>query len=199
MRRFSAALVALSLIVTGCDDKGTPDYEPGISEQDRETGAEQHPRLLAEFGGEYAGDEQAYVRQLGEKIATSARLARQCTFTLVNSDVVNAFAVPGCYIYVTRGMMAIVTSEAELASVLGHEVGHIVARHSERQQSRSLWSTLGIIAVSLTGSERLTNIAGAAAQFFTSESAVAKSSCCRSDAARSQSFSCNASAAASFR
>lgn len=167
MRGFSAAIVALSLIVTGCSDEPAPDYEPGISEQDRATGAEQHPRLLAEFGGEYAGDEQAYLRRLGEKVATSARLDGQCTFTLVNSDVVNAFAVPGCYIYVTRGMMAIVTSEAELASVLGHEIGHIVARHGERQQSWSLWSMLGIIAVSLTGSERLTNLAGAAAQLFT--------------------------------
>ena len=167
MRRFSAAAIALSLFATGCGDTPAPDYEPGISEQDRKIGAEQNPRLLAEFGGEYSGGEQAYVRRLGEKIAASAGLDGQCTFTLVNSDVVNAFAVPGCYIYVTRGMMAIVTSEAELASVLGHEIGHIVARHSERQQSRSLWSILGIIAVSLTGSERLTNLAGAAVQLFT--------------------------------
>lgn len=167
MSRFSAAIAALCLIVTGCSDEPAPDYEPRISEQDRRLGAEQHPRLLAEFGGEYAGDQQTYLRQLGKKIAASAQLEGQCSFTLVNSDVVNAFAVPGCYIYVTRGMMAIVTSEAELASVLGHEVGHIVARHSERQQSRSLWSILGVIAVSLTGSERLTNLAGAAAQLFT--------------------------------
>ena len=167
MRMFSAAAVALSLFTMGCGDEPAPDYEPGISEQDHQIGREQHPRLLAEFGGEYRGDEQAYVHQLGEKMAAAAGLSGQCTFTLVNSDVVNAFAVPGCFIYVTRGMMAIVTSEAELASVLGHEVGHIVARHSERQQSRSLWSMLGIIAVSLTGSERLTNLAGAAVQLFT--------------------------------
>jgi predicted Zn-dependent protease len=86
----------------------------------------------------------------------------------VNSDVVNAFAVPGCYIYVTRGLMGIVNSEAELASVLAHEVGHIVAAHNRRQQRRSLWRSLGVWAVgAITRSEDLTRIAGRAAEYFT--------------------------------
>jgi predicted Zn-dependent protease len=86
----------------------------------------------------------------------------------VNSDVVNAFAVPGCYIYITRGLMAIVNSEAEVASVLAHELGHIVGDHGERQQKRSLFRNLGVLAVGLvTGSERLTQIAGQAAELFT--------------------------------
>jgi predicted Zn-dependent protease len=161
------AIVALALLVAGCSEDPAPDYEPGISEESRELGAEQHPKLLEEFGGEYPGRQQAYVKKLGARLAAAAGLGDECTFTLVNSDVVNAFAVPGCYIYVTRGLMAVVTSEAELASVLGHEVGHILARHSERQQSRQLWSVVGVIAASLTGSERLTRIAGAAAELFT--------------------------------
>lgn len=139
-----------------------------VSEADRASGAETHPQLLAEFGGEYRGDEAAYVKQLGDRLAAAAGLEGQCTFTLVNSDVVNAFAVPGCYIYVTRGLMGIVNSEAELAAVLGHEVGHIVGRHAQRQQRRSLWRSLGVIAVGvLTASERLTQIAGAASGLFT--------------------------------
>ncbi|RYD95377.1 MAG: peptidase M48 Ste24p [Sphingomonadales bacterium] len=139
---------------------------PEVSQEDHDFGAEQHPKLLASFGGEYPGEKNAYVQRLGGKIAAAAGLEGQCTFTLVNSDVVNAFAVPGCYIYVTRGLMAIVTSEAELASVLGHEVGHIVARHSARQQNRSLWQALGVIVVSLAGSERLTQLASVAANFL---------------------------------
>jgi predicted Zn-dependent protease len=87
---------------------------------------------------------------------------------LVNSDVVNAFAVPGCYIYVTRGLMGIVNSEAELASVLAHELGHIAGNHSERQQRRALFRGLGVAAIgAVTGSERLSRIAGAAAALFT--------------------------------
>lgn len=155
---------ALALFLSAC---GEPDYAPSVSDADRALGAEQHPRLLAEFGGAYDARQAPYVAGLGEKIAVAAGLPGDCTFTLVNTDVVNAFAVPGCYIYVTRGLMALVDSEAELAGVLGHEVGHIVAAHSRRQQRRSIWRTLGVIAVGLTGSERLTRLAGEAAQYFT--------------------------------
>lgn len=166
-RRITAALAALGLLLAGCSEETAPDYEPGVSEEAHAFGAEQHPKLLAEMGGEYGGTQQAYVRRIGEEVAAAAGLKGQCTVTLVNSDVVNAFAVPGCFIYVTRGLMAFVNSEAELASVLGHEVGHIMARHGERQQEQSLWSVLGVIAVSLTGSDRLTRLASAAAEMFT--------------------------------
>lgn len=167
MARRLASLAAIALVLTGCEPASPPDYQPSISEQDRALGAEQHPALLAEFGGAYRAEEAGYVQRLGEKIAVAAGLGGQCTFTLVNSDVVNAFAVPGCYIYVTRGLMAVVTSEAELASVIAHELGHIVGQHSQRQERRSLWRTLGVLAVALTGSERLTRLASEAAQFFT--------------------------------
>ena len=159
-------MAATALLLTGC---GGPDLEnPIILPEERELGARQHPRLLAEFGGEYAASEAAYARAIGEQLAEAAGLDGQCTFTLVNSDVVNAFAVPGCYIYITRGLMGIVNSEAELAAVLSHELGHIVAAHGRRQQQRSFWRQLGVVAIGLfTGSERLTRIAGEAAAYFT--------------------------------
>ena len=160
------ALVAIpcALLLAAC---GGPDG-PAVTEADRAAGAKAHEQLLTEFGGAYSGDEADYLKGLGATIAGAADLDGQCVFTLVNSDVVNAFAVPGCYIYVTRGLMALVNSEAELAAVLAHEVGHITARHSQRQQQRSLWRVLGVIAVQVfTGSERLTQIAGAAAGLFT--------------------------------
>jgi predicted Zn-dependent protease len=164
VRRVGIGLLALLLASCG----GAPGDGPvRVSEADRAFGAEQHPRLLAEFGGAYPGGEAAYVAGVGERIAAAAGLDGQCTFTLVNSDVVNAFAVPGCFIYVTRGMFAIVGSEAELASVLGHELGHIVGSHSQRQQRRSIFRRVGVALVGLTGSERLTRLAGQAAQYFT--------------------------------
>jgi predicted Zn-dependent protease len=162
-RFFPFLLLAL---LAGCG--GGDGYEPEIRDSEKRLGAEQHPQLLAEFGGAYRAPEAAYARAIGEKVAAAAGLEGECTFTLVNSDVVNAFAVPGCYIYVTRGLMGIVNSEAELASVLAHEVGHIVAAHNRRQQRRSLWRQLGVMAVGMiTRSERLTRIAGQAAQYFT--------------------------------
>ncbi|MCP3732503.1 M48 family metalloprotease [Sphingomonas sp. MG17] len=165
MKRLRLAALALACLVSACGS-GSGEDTAGISEADRAYGEEAHPQLLAEFGGAYAGDEAQYVRTVGERIARAAGLAGQCSFTLVNSDVVNAFAVPGCYIYVTRGLIAIVTSEAELASVLGHEVGHITGRHAQRQQRRSIWRTLGVIAVSATGSERLARLATQAGALF---------------------------------
>ncbi|PSJ39358.1 M48 family metalloprotease [Allosphingosinicella deserti] len=166
MRSTIGLFTLASLLLAGC---GGPDASgPAVTGEDRAAAAEQHAQLLAEFGGAYQGDESVYLTRLGGKIAAAAGLEGQCTFTLVNTDVVNAFAVPGCYIYVTRGLMAIVGSEGELASVLAHEVGHIVGQHSKRQQKRSLWRGLGVLAVQvLTGSERLTRIAGNAATFFT--------------------------------
>jgi predicted Zn-dependent protease len=157
-------LPLLFLAFTGCGLR----EGPAVTESERAAGAEQHPQLLAEFGGVYSGGQAAYVARLGEKLAAGAGLEGQCTFTLVNSDVVNAFAVPGCYIYITRGLVGIINSEAELASVLAHELGHITGNHSERQQRRSMIRSLGVLAVGLiSGSERLTQIAGAAAGLFT--------------------------------
>lgn len=168
LRSSRALLLSMACLLTACG--GEAPVEQGerapITEEDRAYGVQQHPQLLAEFGGAYRGKQADYLHAVGERIASSAGLTGQCTFTLVNSDVVNAFAVPGCYIYVTRGLVAVVTSEAELASVLGHEIGHVVARHSQRQERRSVWRTLGVIAVSLTGSQRLTDLAGQAAQYF---------------------------------
>jgi predicted Zn-dependent protease len=166
IRRPALLLLFGLALLAGCG--GGEDYEPEVRAKEKQIGAEQHPQLLAEFGGAYEAPEARYARRVGEKIAAAADLQGQCTFTLVNSDVVNAFAVPGCYIYVTRGLMGIVNSEAELASVLAHEVGHTVAAHNRRQQKRSLLRSLGVWAVgALTGSEDLTRIAGRAAEYFT--------------------------------
>jgi predicted Zn-dependent protease len=167
--RLKAHILSPFLLLLGsCGGGETKSYTPHIEDWERQLGAEQHPQILGEFGGSYEGDEAGYVAAVGERVAAAAGLPRQCTFTLVNTDVVNAFAVPGCYIYVTRGLLGIVNSEAELASILAHEAGHIVADHSERQQKRSLWRSLGVYAVGLvTGSENLTRIAGRAAALFT--------------------------------
>lgn len=168
MRLTAHVLSPFLLLLGSCGGGGNKSYTPPIEDWERQLGAEQHPQILGEFGGSYQGDEALYVAAVGERVAAAAGLPRQCTFTLVNTDVVNAFAVPGCYIYVTRGLLGIVNSEAELASILAHEAGHIVADHSERQQKRSLWRSLGVYAVGLvTGSESLTRIAGRAAALFT--------------------------------
>lgn len=109
-----------------------------ISGADRQRGAAAHPELLAEFGGAYTGPQAAYVNRIGQTIAVQSGLSRSpsdFTVTLLNSPVNNAFAIPGGYVYVTRQLMALMNDEAELAGVLGHEVGHVAARHSKKRQS----------------------------------------------------------------
>ena len=80
---------------------------------------------------------QAYVDRIGQRLAaTSERPELPWTFTVLDDAAVNAFAVPGGYLYVTRGILTHFNSEAELAAVLGHEIGHVTARHSVEQMSR---------------------------------------------------------------
>jgi predicted Zn-dependent protease len=125
-----------------------------ISAADKATGAKAHPELLAEFGGLYAGSQADYVRRVGQKISVQSGLSNaQSDFTvsLLNSPVNNAFAIPGGYVYVTRQLLGLMNDEAELASVLGHETGHVAARHSQKRQSAAtqngLLGVLGQIGV----------------------------------------------------
>ena len=100
-------------------------------------GEKYHPQLVKLYGGEYNDPElKRYLVEIGEKLAlVSHRNNLVYHFTILDTPLINAFATPG-YIYITRGMMAYLNSEAELAAVLGHEMGHITARHSVRQHAK---------------------------------------------------------------
>jgi predicted Zn-dependent protease len=88
---------------------------------------------------------QAWIQALGESMArNSERPSLPWTFRVLDDPVVNAFALPGGYIYFTRGILAHFSSEAELAGVLGHEIGHVTARHGVRQVSRAQLAQLGL-------------------------------------------------------
>lgn len=107
------------------------------------------------------------VQRVGENLARhSHRPELAYHFTIVDSAQVNAFALPGGYIFITRGMLAYLNSEAELAAVLGHEIGHVTARHSVRQQSTSaVTGILGAVLAASTGiqgTDTLTSMAGTA-------------------------------------
>lgn len=117
-----------------------------ISQKDKDAGAKAHPELLQEFGGAYDGPQTAYVTSVGRKIASQSSLSSvqsDFTVTLLNSSVNNAFAIPGGYVYITRQLMALCNDEAEMAGVLGHEVGHVAAMHSKRRQSAATKTALG--------------------------------------------------------
>ena len=90
-------------------------------------------------------DLQGYVQYVGARLAANSHRSNlNYTFTVVDSKEANAFALPGGHIFITRGLMAYLNFEAELAAVLGHEIGHVTARHAVRQYSASQLAGLGI-------------------------------------------------------
>lgn len=105
--------------------------------REKEIGKEEHEKVLASMP--LFNDEEllAYVRKVGNKVAkVSHRPNLEYTFTIIDSPEINAFALPGGYVYVNRGLLTFMNSEADLAAVLAHEIGHITARHSVQQQAR---------------------------------------------------------------
>jgi predicted Zn-dependent protease len=126
-----------------------------ISQQDKQEGAKAHPQLVAEFGGAITGPQAAYVEAVGKTISVQSGLGNaksDFTVTLLNSPVNNAFAVPGGYVYVTRQLVALMNNEAELAGVLGHEVGHVAARHAaKRESTANRNAVIGVLGQLLLG------------------------------------------------
>jgi predicted Zn-dependent protease len=139
------------------------------AEEEVKIGREEHPKVLEEFGGAYDNPRlAAYVQRLGTELAAKSEMADlKFTFTVLNSDIYNAFALPGGYIYITRGLLALMGSEAELASVLGHEIGHVTGRHTAERIARTNAANIGATILSigvavLTGSADAGSLAGQA-------------------------------------
>jgi predicted Zn-dependent protease len=114
--------------------------------QEIEIGRGSDPAITAEMGGLYPDSAlQRYVRGLGMEIAAAGeRPNLPWSFKLLDDDLVNAFALPGGFVYVTRGILANMNSEAELVAVLGHEAGHVTARHTAGQITRMQLGQLGL-------------------------------------------------------
>jgi predicted Zn-dependent protease len=114
--------------------------------QEIQMGKEADPQVVGSIGLVPQQDLQTYVQRVGTTLAASSeRPSLQWTFRVVDDAAVNAFALPGGYIYVTRGLLAHMNSEAEWASVLGHEIGHVTARHSVSQMSKAQLLNIGLV------------------------------------------------------
>ncbi len=110
-------------------------------------GKEADPQIVAQFGLYPDSSLQRFISQKGQQIAAISHRANiKYEFKILDSDVLNAFATPGGYVYFTRGIMAYFNNEAQFAGVLGHETGHITARHAVAQQRNALLGQLGVMA-----------------------------------------------------
>ena len=142
-------LSLLAFATSGCSVNpatGEQSFTGLMSEQQElKVGKQEHPKILKQFGGAY--DHQAvtqYVDDLGQRLAKVSELPTlKWTFTVLDDPIINAFALPGGYIYISRGLINLAESEAELAAVLGHEIGHVTARHTAQRYSNSVLAGVG--------------------------------------------------------
>jgi len=141
----AAVLVLSALGAGGCSTNPVTQERTLMflsPQQEVALGQEAAPQFAQEFGGPYADPVmQEYVRGVGAKIAAQAASGEypyEYGFTVLDSDVVNAFALPGGPIYITRGLLFQLSDESQLAGVLAHEATHVAARHSAQQISRQM-------------------------------------------------------------
>ncbi len=158
LRKTTCCWLMASSMLVAC---GTPVVNPVTGETERSVmteqqeiaaGREAHQQVLQEYGVYNKPELQAYVRGVGSKLAQQSHRANlPWTFTVLDSDQINAFALPGGYVYITRGIMAYLESEAELAGVLGHEIGHVTARHGAQRATRGQTAGFGVLAATVLG------------------------------------------------
>lgn len=139
--------IALALALANCATNpatGNPNLVTMSETQEVAVGRSEDPKVRRQYGVYDDAALQQYVSDIGRRLAkASHRPELEYQFLVVDSPEVNAFALPGGYIYVTRGLMAYLGSEAELAAVLGHELGHVTARHSVQQLSAATAASVG--------------------------------------------------------
>jgi len=143
MRKVSLTIAAAALLA-GC----------GVStQQEVQMGQQEAQQVNAQLPMVQDAIIQNYVNALGQRIArTTSRSDLNWQFQVVNSDVVNAFALPGGYVYVNRGVLARASNMSEVAGVLGHEIEHVVRRHSVKQMEQAQGANVGVgILCALTG------------------------------------------------
>ncbi len=137
-------------------------------QQEVQVGAQEHDKIMRQYG--VYGDQnlQNYVNSVGQEVVQhTERHDVQYKFFLLDSPMVNAFALPGGYVYITRGLLALANSEAEMASVLAHETGHITARHSAERYSRGVVTSLGaMILSSAVGSAGVSEALGVGSDLY---------------------------------
>src|SRR5574340_43082 len=151
------------LLLPGCAQNpvsGQSDFVMMSEEQEIAIGRQYNEQVIKKQYEVYESKAlQDYVDRVGQKLAkNSHRPHLQYHFTVLDTPEINAFALPGGYVYITRGILAYLNSEAQLAAVVGHEIGHVTARHGVRQQSVAQAANIGLTIASIFVPEINTNI-----------------------------------------
>ncbi len=144
---YISVLIISSILSSGCATNpvtGEQDFVTISEDQEIAMGRKAHASVLKQYKLYDNQQLQDYVQRIGRQLAAkSHRSGLVYRFHVLDSTEINAFALPGGYIYITRGLMSYLNSEAEFAAVLGHEIGHVTARHSVRQASAAQMAGIG--------------------------------------------------------
>lgn len=168
----AAIALLLYLLLNSCAKNpvtGKNDFMLMSKDQEVAMGQQSDPEIIAFFGLYQDPKLQQFINEKGQQMAAvSHRKDLKYEFKVVDSPVVNAFAVPGGYVYFTRGILAHFNNEAEFAGVLGHEIGHITARHSAKQYSNAQLAQIGLLAGSVISPEfaQVANLASTGVQIL---------------------------------
>jgi predicted Zn-dependent protease len=144
-----AATVAMFILVACARNPVTGKKQVVLMSEQQEIalGVQSDPEIVASFGIYPDSAIQRFINEKGKQMAAiSHRPNLNWQFRVLDADVINAFAVPGGFVYFTRGILANMNNEAQFAGVLGHEIGHVTARHSVSQQTKQVFGQLGVIA-----------------------------------------------------
>ena len=164
MKKLSCLLIFL--ILNSCSVNpvtGQQDFVMMSENQEISLGKKYHAQVLQQTPAYNDQELQNYVQRIGDSLSIkSHRPNLFYRFTVLDSPDINAFALPGGYIYINRGLMAYLSSEEELAAVLGHEIGHVTARHSVRQYSQSQLMSIFSAAVQINSGRTAGDIIGVA-------------------------------------
>jgi predicted Zn-dependent protease len=149
-RILPVVLVALMAACATNPATGKREFSLMSEAQEIQIGKEMDVEVRRQMGLYNDADVQRYVEQIGMRLArASERPNLPWSFAVVDAPAVNAFALPGGYIYLTRGIMPFLDNEAELAGVLGHEIGHVTARHSAQQYTKATSAGIGLTLLSI--------------------------------------------------
>ena len=166
-------------LVTGEDQQGAYSWA-----QEVQLGQQADQQIQAQFGVYDDAQLNDYVQRVAQDVlqtsaytdtSTPAEIRNSpFTFRVLDSPVVNAFALPGGFVYVTRGLMAFLENEAQLAVVLGHEIGHVLGRHSSQQAAKAQRNQFGVLGAAVLGgiigggqvAEGILNVGGTGAQLL---------------------------------
>lgn len=146
--RLIAAMLPALLLLSNCSVNpatGKQQVNFFSEAEEIEMGRQANEEIIAEVGLYDDPELQDYVEELGQELAAkSERPNLPWSFKVLDDPAINAFALPGGYVYVTRGIMTHLESEAELATVIGHEIGHVTARHGVNQMSKQMLAMAGV-------------------------------------------------------